>query len=82
MTKDSGQFFRNLWYVREKSNQKVVSENFNKLVMKAVSQAINPPDKYLARLRDILNLKNDLVKYEGKNKSLLSILIFGSIDNF
>ena len=62
MTKDSGQFFRNLWYVREKSNQKVVSENFNKLVMKAVSQAINPPDKYLARLRDILNLKNDLVK--------------------
>ena len=81
MSHDNGQFIEVYDFVRVENNQKAVSENFHKLVMKAANQVINPSYKYLARLKNILNLPNDLVKDIGDKKSLLSILNIG-IDNY
>jgi len=81
MSNDNGQFIEIYDFVRVENNQKAVSENFNKLVMQAANQVINPSYKYLARLKSILNLPNDLLKNEGNKKSLLSILNIG-IDNY
>ena len=81
MNKDNGQFIEIYDFVREEGNQKAVSENFNKLVMQAANQVINPSFKYLKRLKDILNLPNKVDKAEGYKKSLLSILNIG-IDNY
>ena len=50
--------------------------------MRAANQVINPSYKYLARLKNILNLKNDLKEDVGDKKSLLSILNIGIIDNY
>jgi len=41
--------------------------------MRAANQVINSSYKYLARLKNILNLKNDLKEDVGDKKSLLSI---------
>ena len=81
MSTDHGQFIEIYDFVRVENNQKAISENFNKLVMQAVNQVINPSYKYLARLKSILDLPNDLVKDEGDKKSLISILNIG-IDNY
>ena len=80
MSHDNGQFIEVYDFVREK-NQKAVSETFYKLVIQAASQVINPSYKYLARLKSILNIPNDLVKNVEDKKSLLSILDIG-IDNY
>ena len=80
--KDNGQFIEIYDFIREKDNQKAISENYNRLVMRAANQVINPSYKYLARLKNILNLKNDLKEDVGDKKSLLSILNSGSIDNY
>ena len=81
MSTDNGQFIEIYDFVRVENNQKAISENFNKLVMQAANQVINPSYKYLARLKSILNIPNDLVKDEGDKKSLISILNIG-IDNY
>ena len=70
--KDNGQFIEIYNFERKDQNQ--VSENFQKLVKQAAEKVINPSFKYLKRLKDILNLPNDLEKDIGDKKSLLSIL--------
>ena len=65
-----------------KNNKKAVSENFNRLVMRAAHQVINPSYKYLKRLKQVLHLPNDVEKDIDDKKSLLSILEKGSIDNY
>jgi len=79
MSTDNGQFIEIYDFVRVENNQKAISENFNKLVKQAANQVINPSYKYLARLKSILNIPNDLVKDEGDKKSLISILNIGRI---
>ena len=49
--------------------------------MKAADQLINPSYKYLKRLKQILNLPNEVKKDIDGNKSLLSILSKGT-DNY
>ena len=78
---DNGQFIEFYDFVRDEGNQKAVSDNFNKLVMKATNQVLNPSYKYLSRLKFILNLPNDLIEDKEDKKSLLSILNIG-IDNY
>ena len=78
--KDNGQFIE--IYDFERGNEDAVSDNFNKLVMKAAHQVINPSYKYLKRLKQILFLDNDVEKdIDDKKKSLISILDEG-IDNY
>ena len=57
------------------------SDNSNKLDMKATNQVLNPSYNYLARLKIILNLPNDLVEDKEDKKSLLSILDI-DLDNY
>ncbi len=66
----------------DRKNETVVSENFNRLVMQAANQVINPSYKYLKRLKQILYLPNDLEKDIDDKKSLLSILEKGITDNY
>ena len=76
---DKGQFIEIYDFIRE--NQKVVSENFNKFVMDAAHKVINPSYKYLKRLKEVLQLENDLEKDKDGKKSLTSILAEGT-DNY
>ena len=79
--KDNGQFIEIYVFARDKNNKKAFSENFNRLVMRAAHQVINPSYKYLKRLKQVLHLPNDGEKDIDDKKSLLSILEKGSIDN-
>jgi hypothetical protein len=54
---DNGQFIEIYEFVRDEKNQQVVSDNFNKLVMKAAKNVINPSYKYLKRLKKIFITK-------------------------
>ena len=78
--KNLGQFIEIYDFIRE--NEKAVSENFNKFVLQAADQTINPSYKYLKRLKKILYLPNDIEKKIDDKKSLLSILEEGSTDNY
>ena len=78
--KNLGQFIE--IYDFERENEKAVSENFNRFVILAVNQVINPSYKYLKRLKTILHLPNDLEKVIDDKKSLISILEEGSTDNY
>ena len=78
---DNGQFIEIYEFIRDEKNQKVVSDNFNKLVMKAAKNVINPSYKYLKRLKKILYLDNDVEKDKGDKKSLINILELG-ISNY
>jgi len=74
---DNGQFIEIYDFERGKAD--AVSNNFQKLVVKAANQVINPSYKYLERLKKILNLENDLEDdleddKHKKKKSLISIL--------
>ena len=71
---ENGQFIEIYEFFRDKENQEVVSNNFNKLVMKAAKNVINPSYKYLKRLKKILDLDNDVENEKGDKKSLLSLL--------
>ena len=74
--KDNNQFIEIYDFEREDKGDSV-SQNFNKLVMKAANQVLNPSYKYLEKLKKILNLQNDLENSDGINKSLLYILDIG-----
>ena len=76
---DNGQFIE--IYNFERGNQEAVSKNFKKFVMDAAHKVINPSYKYLKRLKEILQLKNDLEKDIDGYKSLTSILAEGT-DNY
>jgi len=80
--KDNGQFIEIYDFVREQGDQEAVSQNFKRLVIRATNQVLNISYKYLTRLKDILNLENDLTEDIGNKKSLLSILNIGSINNY
>ncbi len=71
---NNGQFIEIYEFVRDEENQEVVSNNFNKLVMKAAENVINPSYKYLKRLKKILDLDNDVENQKGDKKSLISLL--------
>ena len=73
---DNGQFIDIYEFIRD--NQDVVTKNFNKLVMKAAKNVINPSYKYLKRLKKILYLDNDVEEDKGDKKSLISILEIGT----
>ena len=47
---------------------------FNSLVINATNQAINPSYIFLQKLKNILNLPNDIDEAQGNLKSLVSIL--------
>ena len=81
--KDKGQFIEIYEFDRGKGEgeQDVISKNFQKLVIEATNQVVNPSYKFLKRLKQILYLENDLEKDIGNKKSLLSILNIG-IDNY
>ena len=83
--KDEGQFIEIFDFIRGKDTKKgekdPVSENFHNLVLEAAHQVVNPSYKFLKRLKNILNLPNDLEKDIGDKKSLLSILNIGT-DNY
>ena len=76
---DNGQFIEIYDFVR--GNQEAVSKNFNKFVMDAAHKVINPSYKYLKRLKEVLQLKNDLEKEIDGYKPLTSILAEGT-DNY
>ena len=76
---DNGQFIEIYDFVR--GNQEAVSKNFNKFVMDAAHKVINPSYKYLKRLKEVLQLENDLEKDINGKKSLTSILAEGT-DNY
>ena len=78
--KDNGQFIEIYNFERKDQNQ--VSVNFQKLVKQVTGQVINPSYKYLKRLKDVLNLDNDVEKNIEDKKSLLSILEKGETDNY
>ena len=78
--KDNGQFIE--IYDFERKEQKQVSDNFQKLVKQVTGQVLNPSYKYLKRLKDVLNLDNDVEKNIDDKKSLLSILEKGETDNY
>jgi hypothetical protein len=85
--KNFGQFIEIYDFNFDRKKETVVSENFNKLVMQAANQVINPSYKYLKRLKQILYLPNDLEKdieddKKSLLKSLLSILEKGITDNY
>ena len=65
---DNGQFIEIYEFIRE--YQEVVTKNFNKLVMKAAENVINPSYKYLKRLKKILDLDNDVEEDKDDKKSL------------
>ena len=65
----------------EGEKQDIISENFQKLVIEAANQVVNPSYKFLKRLKQILHLENDLENDIGNKKSLMSILKIG-IDNY
>ena len=71
---DNGQFIEIYEFFRDEKNQEVVSGNFNRLVMKAAENVINPSYKYLKRLKKILDLDNDVENEKGDKKSLISLL--------
>ena len=75
---DNGQFIEIYEFFRDEENQKVVSDNFNKLVMKAAKNVINPSYKYLKRLKKILYLDNEVEEDKDDKKSLISILNLGN----
>ena len=81
--KDNGQFIEIYEFDRGKGEgeQDVISKNFQKLVIEATNQVVNPSYKYLKKLKQILYLDNDIEKDIGNKKSLLSILKIG-IDNY
>ena len=83
--KDNGQFIEIYDFKRGASPQKgekdPVSEMFHNLVIEAANQVVNPSFKFLKRLKNILNLPNEVDKTEGNLKSLISILNIGS-DNY
>ena len=58
---DNGQFIEIFDFERGKQ-QEAVTDNFKKLVMKAAHQVINPSYQYLKRLKQILDLPNDVEK--------------------
>ena len=75
--KDDGQFMEIYDFNRgenKEEEEEVVSKNFLGLVLEAADQVINPSFKYLKKLKQILDLKNDLINDEGDKKSLFSIL--------
>ena len=76
---DNGQFIEIYDFVR--GNQDAVSKNFNKFVMDAAHKVINPSYKYLKRLKEVLQLENDLEKDINGKKSLTFILSEGT-DNY
>jgi broad-specificity NMP kinase len=83
--KDKGQFIEIYDFNKNSSEKKggedPVSEMFHHIVIEAANQVVNPSYKYLKRLKNILNLPNDLEKDIKDLKSLISILNIGS-DNY
>ena len=83
--KDKGQFIE-IYDFNKNSSEKEggkepVSEMFHHIVIEGANQVVNPSYKFLKRLKNILNLPNDLDKDKGNLKSLISILDIGS-DNY
>ena len=83
--KDKGQFIEiydfNKNSSKKEGGEDPVSEMFHHIVIEAANQVVNPSYKYLKRLKNILNLPNDLEKDIKDLKSLISILNIGS-DNY
>ena len=83
--KDKGQFIEiydfNKNISKKEGGKDPVSEMFHHIVIEAANQVVNPSYKFLKRLKNILNLPNDLDKDKGNLKSLISILNIGS-DNY
>ena len=83
--KDKGQFIEvydfNKNSSKKEGGEDPVSEMFHHIVIEAANQRVNPSYKYLKRLKNILNLPNDLEKDIKDLKSLISILNIGS-DNY
>ena len=83
--KDNGQFIEIYDFNKNDSKKEgekdPVSEMFHHIVIEAANQVVNPSYKFLNRLKNILNLQNDLEKDKGNLKSLISILDIGS-DNY
>ena len=82
---DNGQFIDIYDFKRgaspKKGEKDPVSEMFHNLVIEAANQVISPSFKFLKRLKNILNLPNEVDKPYGKLKSLISILNIGT-DNY
>jgi hypothetical protein len=55
-------------------NREKVSEDFYKLVIEAINEVASPTFFYLKRLKQLLNLPNEVDKDVGDKKSLISIL--------
>jgi hypothetical protein len=73
--KDNGQFIEIYEFNRLDSNSKdVVSENFYNLIIEAANEVVNSSYKYLKRLKQMLDLPNEVDKDVEDKKSLLSIL--------
>jgi len=83
--RDRGQFIEiydfNKNNSKEQGGKDPVSEMFHHIVIEGANQVVNPSYKFLKRLKNILNLPNDLDKDKGNLKSLISILDIGS-DNY
>ena len=73
--KNNGQFIEIYEFNRLDSNKNdVVLENFYNLVIEAATEVVNSSYKYLKRLKQILDLPNEVDKDVEDKKSLLSIL--------
>ena len=73
--KNNGQFIEIYEFNRLDSNNKdVVSENFYNLVIEAATEVVNSSYKYLKRLKQMLDLPNEVDKNVEDKKSLLYIL--------
>ena len=80
--KDNSQLIEIYDFKRPKKDEKdLVLEKFHYLAIKAEKQYANPSYKYLKKLKEILNLPNDMDKTQENIKSLTSILNNGS-DNY
>ena len=83
--KDNGQFIEIYDFKRgaspKKGEKDPVSEMFHSLVIEAANQVVEPSYKFLKRLKNILNLPNEVDKTQGNLKSLISILNINS-DNY
>jgi len=83
--KDNGQFIEIYDFKRgaspKKGEKDPVSEMFHSLVIEAANQVVDPSYKFLKRLKNILNLPNEVDKTQGNLKSLISILNINS-DNY
>ena len=76
MVEDKGQFIQ----IYEYNRRDYIEEEYYNLVLKPVNEVVNSSYKYLKRLKQILNLPNNIKKDKGDKKSLLSILDFRSVN--